>query len=174
MDRRAAFFSYHAGVMGTALLMLVPSVVLGGGPAFSCGPPQQAQYAFCNRALPAEQRAADLVAKLTLEEKVSQLGDQAPGVPRFGVPGYNWWSEGLHGVSMWGHGMHFNGAVRGVTTFPQVLLTTASFDDSIWYRIGQVYIRIPVPVPTYCTYFCTANIYRPSLNCLPINVYMYI
>lgn len=78
------------------------------------------------------------MSRLTVAEKVSQLGDEAAAVPRLGVPPYKWWSEGLHGLSFWGHGMRFNGTVTGVTSFPQVLLTTASFDESLWFRIGQV------------------------------------
>jgi hypothetical protein len=75
--------------------------------------------------------AADLVSRLTVAEKVSQIGDEAPGVPRLGVPPYKWWSEGLHGLSYWGHGLRFNGTVRGVTSLPQVLLTAATFDEGL-------------------------------------------
>jgi len=46
-----------------------------------------------------EARAADLVARMTLEEKISQLQNNAPGIPRLGVPAYEWWSEALHGVA---------------------------------------------------------------------------
>uniref|UniRef100_A0ACD5ZZ54 Uncharacterized protein n=1 Tax=Avena sativa TaxID=4498 RepID=A0ACD5ZZ54_AVESA len=118
--------------------LLLPMAAAGKPPSFSCGPgAAQGRYAFCDQRLPVERRAADLVARLTLAEKVWQLGDKAPAVPRLGVPSYMWWSEGLHGLSRWGRGMHFNGTVRAVTSFPQVLLTAASFDDGLWYRIGQ-------------------------------------
>ncbi|KAM3294897.1 hypothetical protein ACQJBY_037650 [Aegilops geniculata] len=118
----------------TALLCM--GAAAGGQPPFSCWP--GAPYVrFCDQRVPVEQRAADLVARLTLAEKVSQLGDVAAAVPRLGVPAYKWWSEGLHGLSMWGKGMHFTGAVRQVTSFPQVLLTAASFDEKIWYFTGQ-------------------------------------
>jgi hypothetical protein len=103
--------------------------------------------------------AADLVSRLTVAEKVSQIGDEAPGVPRLGVPPYKWWSEGLHGLSYWGHGLRFNGTVLGVTSLPQVLLTAATFDEGLWYRIGRVriYIRAPPKAQTGYTYasFCT-------------------
>ncbi|XP_051182641.1 probable beta-D-xylosidase 7 [Lolium perenne] len=132
-------FSYHAA--GMVLLMVailaLPRIAVAGNPPFSCAPGATQGYAFCDRRLPVEQRAADLVARLSLAEKVSQLGDEAPGVPRLGVPPYKWWSEGLHGLAFWGHGMHFDGAVRAITSFPQVLLTAASFDEKLWYRIGQ-------------------------------------
>lgn len=43
-------------------------------------------------------RAADLVAQMTLHEKVSQMLSWAPAIERLGIPAYNWWSEGIHGV----------------------------------------------------------------------------
>uniref|UniRef100_A0ACD5X5Y6 Uncharacterized protein n=1 Tax=Avena sativa TaxID=4498 RepID=A0ACD5X5Y6_AVESA len=137
-----SIFSYHnAGTVLLLTLLAIPALLrtaVAGNPPFSCGAGAPTNgYAFCDSRLPAERRAADLVARLTLAEKVSQLGDEAAGVPRLGVPPYKWWSEGLHGLSFWGHGMHFNGAVTRITSFPQVLLTAASFDDGLWYRIGQ-------------------------------------
>jgi hypothetical protein len=125
------------------LLVLTAAVLLllveGGEPPYSCGPRSPSSgYAFCDARLPPARRAADLVSRLTAAEKVAQLGDEAGGVARLGVPPYKWWSEGLHGLSYWGHGMHFNGAVTAITSFPQVLLTAAAFDDRLWFRIGQV------------------------------------
>ncbi|HTV18832.1 MAG TPA: glycoside hydrolase family 3 C-terminal domain-containing protein [Polyangiaceae bacterium] len=68
--------------------------------------------------LPAEQRAAALVSRLTLEEKAAQLGHAAPAIPRLHVPQYNWWNEGLHGV-----------ARAGVATvFPQAIGMAATWD----------------------------------------------
>uniref|UniRef100_A0A453PJ88 Glycoside hydrolase family 3 N-terminal domain-containing protein n=1 Tax=Aegilops tauschii subsp. strangulata TaxID=200361 RepID=A0A453PJ88_AEGTS len=87
--------------------------------------------------MPIERRAADLVSKLSLEEKISQLGDESPAVARLGVPAYKWWSEALHGVA-WSKGMHLDGPLRAATSFPQVILTAASFNPHLWYRIGQV------------------------------------
>ena len=57
------------------------------------------QPAYLNLALPPEQRAADLVRRMTVEEKVSQLVNQSRAVPRLNVPDYDWWSESLHGVA---------------------------------------------------------------------------
>lgn len=47
----------------------------------------------------ARQKAKELVAQMTLEERASQLRYDAPAIPRLGVPTYNWWNEALHGVS---------------------------------------------------------------------------
>lgn len=95
-------------------------------------------YAFCNTSLSYEERAGDLVSRLTLEEKVQQLGDDAKGIPRLGVPFYRWWSEALHGVSDAGKGVVFNATVPGATSFPAVILSAASFNTSLWYKMGQV------------------------------------
>ncbi|KAF2910540.1 hypothetical protein DAI22_11g107900 [Oryza sativa Japonica Group] len=128
-----------AVVTAVAALAMLGGVAWGGNPGFTCGPASaQKGFAFCNAALPAEQRAADLVARLTTAEKVGQLGDQAPGVPRLGIPVYKWWSEALHGLAISGKGIHFgNGPARTATSFPQVIHTAAAFDDGLWFRIGQ-------------------------------------
>src|SRR3569833_484174 len=60
---------------------------------------QQATSAsYKNLKLSAEERAADLVHRMTLEEKASQLVNQSRAIPRLGVASYDWWSEALHGV----------------------------------------------------------------------------
>ena len=64
----------------------------------SLGAPVAGKPAYLNPNLPAEQRAADLVHRMTLEEKASQLVNQARAIPRLSVPAYDWWSEALHGV----------------------------------------------------------------------------
>jgi len=75
------------------------------------------QLPYLDPSLPAEQRAADLVHRLTLEEKATQLVNQARAVPRLKVPAYDWWSEALHGV-----------AVTGTTEFPEPIGLAATFD----------------------------------------------
>ena len=67
--------------------------------------------------LPPEQRAADLVHRMTLEEKASQLVNQARAIPRLNVPAYDWWSESLHGVMR-----------DGTTEFPEPIGLAATFD----------------------------------------------
>nr|BBF89979.1 putative auxin-induced beta-glucosidase [Oryza rufipogon] len=131
-------------------LLLLPLLVLagaaaGGGvvpvaarSAFACaagGP--AATLPFCRRSLPARARARDLVARLTRAEKVRLLVNNAAGVPRLGVAGYEWWSEALHGVSDTGPGVRFGGAFPGATAFPQVICTAASFNATLWELIGQ-------------------------------------
>src|SRR5690348_14586547 len=72
---------------------------------------------YMNPKLPPEERAADLVHRMTLEEKASQLVNQARAIPRLKVPAYDWWSEALHGV-----------AVDGTTEFPEPIGLAATFD----------------------------------------------
>ncbi|CAH9055689.1 unnamed protein product [Cuscuta europaea] len=95
-------------------------------------------FAFCDKSLPFAVRVKDLVDRMTLGEKAQQLGDKAEGVHRVGLPRYSWWSEALHGVSDFGDGAtHFDGAVPGATSFPTVIATAASFNESLWKRIGE-------------------------------------
>ncbi|XP_057442573.1 probable beta-D-xylosidase 7 [Lotus japonicus] len=106
-------------------------------PPYSCGAHSNS-YTFCNSKLPITQRAKDLVSRLTLDEKLSQLVNSAPPIPRLGIPGYQWWSEALHGVADAGKGIRFNGTIKSATSFPQVILTAASFDANLWYQISKV------------------------------------
>ncbi|XP_073126538.1 probable beta-D-xylosidase 5 [Henckelia pumila] len=99
-------------------------------------------FAYCDTSLPYEVRVKDLIDRMTLSEKVNQIGDTAYGVTRIGLPAYEWWSEALHGVSdvgQWGHkASYFDEEVPGATSFPTVITTAASFNKSLWKHIGQV------------------------------------
>ncbi len=72
---------------------------------------------YMNPSRSPQERAADLVHRMTLEEKASQLVNQARAIPRLGVPAYDWWSEALHGVT-----------VNGTTEFPEPIGLAATFD----------------------------------------------
>lgn len=100
--------------------------------------PEVAKYAFCDPKLDVETRVSDLVKRLTLQEKIANLVDNAGGASRLGVPKYEWWSEALHGVSYVGPGTHFSSLVPGATSFPQVICTAASFNSSLFEAIGKV------------------------------------
>src|SRR3982750_4803312 len=80
---------------------------------------------YMNPKLSAEERAADLVHRMTLEEKASQLVNQARAIPRLNVPAYDWWSEALHGV-----------ASKGTTEFPQPIGLAATFDSDAIHRMA--------------------------------------
>ena len=81
--------------------------------------------AYLDLSLPAEQRAADLVHRMTLEEKASQLVNQARAIPRLNVPAYDWWSESLHGV-----------ATNGTTEFPEPIGLAATFDPAAIHQMA--------------------------------------
>ena len=73
-------------------------------------------------------RVDDLVSRMTLEEKVQQMMHAAPAIPRLGIPAYNWWSEGLHGVANTGY----------ATVFPQAIGMAASFDPDLLHTEAGV------------------------------------
>ena len=83
---------------------------------------------YLNPALAPEARAKDLVSRMTLEEKVSQMQDVAPAIPRLGVPAYNWWNEALHGVARNGF----------ATNFPQSIGLAATWDTALMQQIATV------------------------------------
>ena len=76
---------------------------------------------YKNSDLPAAQRAADLVSRLTLEQKVALMQNGSPAIPEFGIKAYDWWNEALHGV----------GRAGIATVFPQAIGMAASFDDAL-------------------------------------------
>lgn len=84
------------------------------------------QSSYQNASLPPAQRAADLVAHMTLQEKAAQSINSAPAIPRLGVPAYDYWSEGLHGVSHAGY----------ATLFPQAIGMAATWDPALVHDIG--------------------------------------
>jgi len=89
---------------------------------------QQPRFPFENPSLPIEQRVQDLVGRMTLDEKISQMMDQAPAIPRLDIPQYGWWNEGLHGVARSGY----------ATMFPQAIGMAATWDAPLLEQIGTV------------------------------------
>jgi beta-glucosidase len=83
---------------------------------------------YSNLSLDFEIRAADLVNRMTLEEKISQLGDGAPAIPRLNIKEYHWWNECLHGVARAGI----------ATVFPQAIGMAASFDTKTMGEVASV------------------------------------
>jgi beta-glucosidase len=73
-----------------------------------------------------DRKAAALVAKMTLAEKVAQVQSGAPAIPRLGIAAYDWWSEGLHGIARNGY----------ATVFPQAIGLAASWDTQLLQQVG--------------------------------------
>jgi len=82
---------------------------------------------YLNTDLSIDQRVNDLVNRMTLEEKISQMVNDAPAIDRLGVPKYNWWSEGLHGVARAGL----------ATVFPQAIGLGATWDDHLLHDVSM-------------------------------------
>jgi beta-glucosidase-like glycosyl hydrolase len=106
--------------------------------AYPCASAAANSYPFCNASLSFPARARALVSLLTLDEKIAQLSNTAAGAPRLGVPPYEWWSESLHGLADNGPGVNFSsGPVARATMFPQVILSAASFNRSLWRAVAE-------------------------------------
>jgi len=108
--------------MRASLLSVVASL------SFSLALSAQQKPPYLDESLTFEQRARDLVSRMTLEEKVMQMKDVAPAIPRLGVPQYNWWNEALHGVARAGL----------ATVFPQAIGVAATWDDSAMFQMATV------------------------------------
>ncbi|MGA7722173.1 MAG: glycoside hydrolase family 3 C-terminal domain-containing protein [Ignavibacteriaceae bacterium] len=83
---------------------------------------------YKNVRLPVETRVNDLISRMTLEEKVSQMVYNSPAVERLGIPAYSWWNEALHGIAR-------NGIA---TVFPQAIGLAATWDTDLMYRVSTV------------------------------------
>jgi beta-glucosidase len=101
-----------------ALLWLIGSMSFGQ---------QSTNEPYLDPNLSPERRAADIVSRMTLEEKVLQMQSTAPAILRLGVPAYNWWNEALHGV-----------AQGRATVFPQAIGLAATWDTPLMYRVADV------------------------------------
>ena len=100
-----------------------------------------AQLPFQDKGLSPEQRAADLVGRLTLEEKAALLRYDSPAVERLGIPAYNWWNEALHGVARNGNATVYPMPVAMASTFdPQLVeevFTSVSDEARVKYRLAR-------------------------------------
>jgi beta-glucosidase len=103
-----------------ALALLLAAVAT---PAIS----QQPAFPYQDATLPIPARVDDLVSRMTLDEKAAQLVNNAPAIPRLGVPAYDYWSEALHGVARSGY----------ATLFPQAIGMAATWDTPLMSRIAD-------------------------------------
>ena len=101
-------------------------LLAGGVLAWGASPQKTSEPAYMNPNLPAKVRAEDLVSRMTLKEKASQMVNGARAIPRLHIPAYNWWSEALHGV-----------AVNGTTEFPEPIGLGATFDPAGIHQMGK-------------------------------------
>ena len=85
-------------------------------------------YPFQNPSLSISDRVNDLVSRLTLEEKVNQMLNSTPAIPRLGIPAYDWWNECLHGVAR---------TKYHTTSYPQAIGMAATFDVNAMKQMGD-------------------------------------
>jgi beta-glucosidase len=112
-----------AGVVGAILGVAIASMAGAAQPSGSASLAK-----FKDASLPTDVRVKALISQMTLDEKAGQLGHTAPAIPRLGIPEYNWWNEGLHGV-----------ARAGVATvFPQAIGMAASWDAPLMHQVADV------------------------------------
>jgi len=112
-------------------LLLCAGVVLIGSALQSAAAQDSENPAYLNPQLPPEQRATDLVRRMTLAEKASEMQNNSAAVPRLKIPAYQWWSEALHGVIN-----------EGVTEYPEPIGLAATFDaPGIHTMAGQIGIE---------------------------------
>jgi beta-glucosidase len=115
------FFLFFLTNLKRIAFLLLP--ILAGSMSL-CHAQEDSTPAYQNTNLPFEERARDLEQRMTLEEKVSQLGHTSDAIQRLGIPEYNWWNEGLHGVARAGI----------ATVFPQAIGLAATFDDALLFQ----------------------------------------
>ena len=107
--------SSPAGLIALAAVLIWPAAGLA-----------QETPLYMNPAQPVAARVNDLVGRMTLEEKVSQMQNHAVAIPRLDVPAYDWWSEGLHGIARSGY----------ATVFPQAIGLAATWDVPLMHTVA--------------------------------------
>jgi beta-glucosidase len=116
-------------ILPALLLILLGASHLAGQSASNVSSsPRTPRPPYLDPSLPVDQRVDDLVSRMTLEEKASQMQDFARAIPRLGIPAYNWWNEGLHGVARAGQ----------ATVFPQAIGLAATWDTALVHGIADV------------------------------------
>jgi beta-glucosidase len=109
-------------------VFLLAACALGPAAGVVAGQGGVEKPAYLNVDLPFDRRAADLVARMTRDEKISQVMNDAAEIPRLGVPKYEWWNEALHGVARAG----------AATVFPQAIGMAATFDTALMHEVAGV------------------------------------
>ncbi len=109
-------------------LQRLAALLLSLGVLSSASAQTQKTLPYLDPSLPTQQRVDDLVSRMTLEEKVPQLINTAPAIPRLNVPAYDYWSEGLHGIARSGY----------ATMFPQAIGMAATWDAPLVNQISTV------------------------------------
>ena len=103
----------------SSALVLIAAPLPSGMAQNICANPQSPQQI--------DARIDHLIAQMTIDERIAQLQDRAPALPRLGLPAYNWWNEGLHGLARNGY----------ATVFPQAIGLAATWDPALLRAVGD-------------------------------------
>ena len=106
--------------------MRVKFVIIAAVVALSCSSCRQSVL-YKDADAPLDRRVEDLLSRMTLEEKISQLTSDSAAIQRLDVPAYNWWNECLHGVARAGR----------ATVFPQAIGLAATWDTDLMFRVAS-------------------------------------
>jgi hypothetical protein len=128
----------------TGLITHTPSnlCVDGGSPVPPtpwCAVPPRSAWTFCDPSAPLDDRAADIVARLSVADKVKSLVTGTAPLSSVGLPAYQWWSEATHGIS--GPGVHYDAAHPGASNTALPITTSCSFNRSLWRATGNQIAR---------------------------------
>ena len=101
-----------------------------------CSLAPQSAWPFCDATLGLDARAADIVARLSLADKINATVSGSPHLGSVGMPAYQWWNEATHGVG--GPGVSFDATLPGATNTALPITTSCSFNRSLWKRTGNM------------------------------------
>src|ERR1700742_1861877 len=107
-------------------VLAMKRLLLAALAAIALSPVPPDKLPFLNPDLPIDRRVDDLVGRMALDEKIGQMMNAAPAIPRLGVPEYNWWNECLHGVARAGL----------APVFPQAIGIGATWDEDMLHRVS--------------------------------------
>jgi beta-glucosidase len=111
-----------------ALAVVANPCLLAQAPDSQRASTNESRPVYLNPDTPLDRRVNDLVSRMTLDEKISQMQNNAPAIPRLGIPAYGWANEALHGVALAGH----------ATVFPQAIGLAATWDTDLVHSVADV------------------------------------
>jgi xylan 1,4-beta-xylosidase len=119
------------------LLAALAGVSFAQERTWDCDKPRNAQLPFCDSSLSIEARVADLIGRLTLDEKIGAMHHTLNGaLQNVDLEEYNWWNEALHGVA-YSPGTRFRPPTEYSTAFPQIISFASSFNKDLFFRVAN-------------------------------------
>jgi Ricin-type beta-trefoil lectin domain len=101
-----------------------------------CGALPHSSWTICDPTAPIDARAADIVSRMSLADKIQALDTGTPPLPSVGLPAYQWWSEATHGIS--GPGVSHSDALPGASNTALPITTSCSFNRTMWKATGNL------------------------------------